>query len=106
MGFALQNDNLLAWAKSDDEFHRLLVASCGNGRIAESLKQLWTIASCPDALPQTAATPIKSVQEHELIVDAIRKGLPLEAHNHARAHRAHARDMHLPLLERFGMKHL
>jgi DNA-binding GntR family transcriptional regulator len=51
-------------------------------------------------------TPTKSVQEHQLIIDAIRKGLPLEAHNHARAHRAHARDMLLPLLERFGIKHL
>jgi hypothetical protein len=30
----------------------------------------------------------------------------LEAHNQARAHRAHARDMLLPLLERFGIKHL
>jgi hypothetical protein len=32
-------------------------------------------------------TPTKSVEEHQLIIDAIRKGLPLEAHNHARAHR-------------------
>ena len=51
-------------------------------------------------------TPTKSVEEHQLIIDAIRKGLPLEAHNYARAHRAHARDMILPLLERFGIKHL
>ena len=33
MGVALENDNLLAWAEADDEFHRLLVASCGNSRI-------------------------------------------------------------------------
>jgi hypothetical protein len=30
----------------------------------------------------------------------------VQAHNHARAHRAHARDMLLPLLDRFGIKHL
>jgi len=34
MGVALQNDDLLAWAKADDEFHRLLVVSCANRRIA------------------------------------------------------------------------
>jgi FCD domain len=34
MGVALQNDDLLAWAKADDEFRRLLVVSCGNRRIA------------------------------------------------------------------------
>ena len=48
----------------------------------------------------------QSVEEHQLIIDAIREGLPVKAHNHARAHRAHARDMLLPLLDRFGIKHL
>src|ERR1700738_2765460 len=31
---ALQENDLVAWAKADNEFHRLLVVSCGNGRIA------------------------------------------------------------------------
>jgi hypothetical protein len=65
-----------------------------------------SIASCPDALPQTAANPTKSIEEPQHIIDAIRKGLPLEAHNHARAYWAHARDRLLPPLERFGIKHL
>jgi DNA-binding GntR family transcriptional regulator len=34
MGLALQENDLVAWAKADDEFHRLLVVSCGNGRFA------------------------------------------------------------------------
>ena len=51
-------------------------------------------------------TPTQSVEEHQLIIDAIREGLPVQAHNHARAHRAHARDMLLPLLDRFSIKHL
>jgi DNA-binding GntR family transcriptional regulator len=37
MGVALQNDDLLTWAKADDKFHRLLVVSCGNRRIAETI---------------------------------------------------------------------
>jgi hypothetical protein len=32
------------------------------------------------------------VEEHQLISDAIRKGLTVQAHNQARAHRVRARD--------------
>jgi DNA-binding GntR family transcriptional regulator len=107
MGLALQNDNLLAWAEADDEFHRLLVASCGNGRIARIAESIMDQSHRARMLSlKLRPTPTKSVQEHQLIIDAIRKGLSLEAHNQARAHRAHARDLLLPLLERFGIRHL
>ena len=107
MGFALQNDDLLAWAKADDEFHRLLVASCGNSRIARIAETIMDQSHRARMLSlKLRPTPTKSVEEHQLIIDAIREGLPVQAHNHARAHRAHARDMLLPLLDRFGIKHL
>ena len=107
MGFALQNDDLLAWAKADDEFHRLLVASCGNGRIARIAETIMDQSHRARMLTlKLRPTPTQSVAEHQLIIDAIREGLPVQAHNHARAHRAHARDMLLPLLDRFGIKHL
>jgi DNA-binding GntR family transcriptional regulator len=107
MGSALQNDDLLAWARADDEFHRLLVASCGNGRIARIGETIMDQSHRARMLSlKLRPNPTPSVEEHQLIIDAIRKGLPVEAHNHARAHRAHARDMLLPLLERFGIKHL
>jgi DNA-binding GntR family transcriptional regulator len=50
--------------------------------------------------------PTQSVEEHHQIVDAIRKGLKVQARNRARTHRAHSRDLLLPLLERFGVKQL
>src|SRR5271165_3753719 len=107
MGSALQNDDLLAWAKADDEFHRLLVASCGNGRIARIAETIMDQSHRARMLTlKLRPTPTQSVEEHQLIIDAIRKGLPVEAHNHARAHRARARDTLLPLLDRFGIKHL
>src|SRR5260221_9852528 len=43
-----------------------------------------------------------SVEEHQLISDAIRKGLTVQAP----PHRVRARDMLLPLLDRFDVKHL
>jgi DNA-binding GntR family transcriptional regulator len=69
MCFALQNDNLLAWAEADDEFHRLLVASCGNGRIAETIMDQSHRARMLSL--KLRPTPTKSVQEHQLIIDAI-----------------------------------
>jgi len=107
MGSALQNDDLLAWAKADDEFHRLLVANCGNGRIARIAETIMDQSHRARMLTlKLRPTPTQSVEEHQFIIDAIREGLPLEAHNRARAHRARARDMLLPLLDRFGIKHL
>ena len=107
MDFALQHDDLLAWAKADDEFHRLLVASCGNGRIARIAETIMDQSHRARMLSlKLRPIPTKSVEEHRQIIDAIRKGLKVQAHNQARAHRVYARDMLLPLLERFGVKHL
>jgi DNA-binding GntR family transcriptional regulator len=107
MSFALQKNDLVAWAKADDEFHRLLVASCGNGRIARIAETIMDQSHRARMLTlKWRPIPTKSVEEHQQIVDAIRKGLKVQAHSKARDHRAHARDLLLPLLERFGVKQL
>jgi DNA-binding GntR family transcriptional regulator len=107
MSLALQNKDLLAWAKADDKFHRLLVESCGNGRIARIAGTIMDQSHRARMVTlKWRPLPTKSVDEHQQIVDAIRKGRPTEAHHKARAHRAHASDLLLPLLERFGVKQL
>src|ERR1700719_2104857 len=84
MSFALQKNDFVAWAKADDEFHRLLVASCGNGRIARIAETIMDQSHRARMLTlKWRPIPTKSVEEHQQIVDAIRKGLPLEAHNQA-----------------------
>jgi DNA-binding GntR family transcriptional regulator len=107
MSLALQKNDLLAWAKADDEFHRFLVDSCGNGRIARIAGTIMDQSHRARMVTlKWRPIPTKSVEEHQQIVDAIRKGLTIQAHNKARAHRARARDLLLPLLERFGVKQL
>ena len=107
MSLALQDNDLLGWAKADDEFHRLLVESCGNGRIARIAGTIMDQSHRARMVTlKWRPLPAKSVEEHQHIVEAIRKGLPTQAHHKARAHRAHARDLLLPLLERFGVKQL
>ena len=58
MGLALQENDLVAWAKADDEFHRLLVVSCGNGRFARIAETIiGPVSPCRNALTQVAANP-------------------------------------------------
>ena len=107
MGVALQGKDLVAWANADDEFHRLLVASCGNSRIARIAETIMDQSHRARMVSlKWRPLPTTSVEEHQEIVDAIRKGLTIQARNRARAHRARSRDLLLPLLERFGVKQL
>jgi len=52
------------------------------------------------------AKPTQSVEDHQLIVAAIRAGETTEAHDAARRHRIRARDELLPILLRNGIRHL
>ena len=107
MDLALRQNDLIAWAKADDEFHRFLVGSCGNGRIARIAETIMDQSHRARLLTlKWRPIPTKSVEEHQQIIDAIRKGLKVQAHNQARDHRVQARDLLLPLLERFGVKQL
>ena len=81
MGVALQNDDLRAWAKADDEFHRLLVVSCGNRRIAAIAETIMDQSHRARMLTlKLRPKPMQSVEKHQLIIDAIRQGLPEQAH--------------------------
>lgn len=107
MRLALQKNDVVAWAKADDEFHRFLVVSCGNSRIARIAETIMDQSHRARMVSlKWRPLPTQSVEEHHQIVDAIRKGLKVQARNRARAHRAHSRDLLLPLLERFGVKQL
>src|SRR5271165_7614392 len=80
MGLALQENDLVAWTKADDEFHRLLVVSCGNGRIARIAETIMDQSHRARMLSlKWRSIPTKSVEEHQQIVDSIRKGLKIQA---------------------------
>jgi DNA-binding GntR family transcriptional regulator len=107
MGIALKQNDRLAWAKADDAFHRLLMASCGNSRLARIAETILDQSHRARMVSLNwRPLPTQSVEEHHQIVEAIRHGLTVQARNRARAHRAHTRDLLLPLLERFGVKQL
>ncbi len=92
---------------ADMAFHRLLVAACGNARFAAILAQVNSQAARARVFMVQLRPDIdRSVPEHRAIIAAIRAGEPDAACAAARAHRSRVRDDIVPMLARFGLKHL
>jgi DNA-binding GntR family transcriptional regulator len=87
MTIALKNDDLDAWARADERFHRLMIALAGNRLIVETAQSLWDRAHRARMVTlRLRPRPVNSTREHNAIVEAIRAGDATEA---ARLHRAH-----------------
>ena len=103
---ALRGDDLAAWAQADDQFHRLLVERCGNGRIRRIAQTVSDQSHRTRMLTlKLRPTPTKSIGEHRQIAAAIRGGDVAGAHDCARRHRVRARDELIPLLIASGLRH-
>lgn len=107
MDQALLRDDLLAWAKYDDRFHRKLVDLCGNSRLKS------VVATFSDqvhrARMQTLTKrprPVDSNRDHAAVVSAIKLGDGNQAYAIHRRHREQAGTMLLKLLERLGVEAL
>lgn len=70
--------DLDAFVSANEEFHRAVWKAAGNQRLVRTAQQLWTgiLPYTPLLLP---AHSVRSVEEHRLIVTAIREQLPEEA---------------------------
>lgn len=107
MKTALERDDLDAWARADDRFHRALVERCGNSRLARAVATVMDQSHRARMVTlRLRVKPTRSLKEHLAVTAAIRKGDAARAGALARAHREHARDELLPLLEKLGMRHL
>jgi DNA-binding GntR family transcriptional regulator len=107
MQTALEHDDLIAWAKADEDFHDGLVSGCGNRRL------LRMVATVTDQSHRSRMftlhlrpKPVASADEHWQIIAAIRKGDAEAASRAARAHRQRARDQILPLIARLKLRNL
>ena len=107
MKSALQQNDLVAWARADDRFHRTLIDQCGNRRVARLANTIMDQSHRARMMTlRLRPKPTRSMTEHQAITAAIRKGDSAEAASRTRAHRQRARDELLPLLDRLGMKQL
>ncbi len=104
---ALQRDELDAWARADDRFHRALIDRSGNMRLARLANTIMDQSHRARMMTlRLRAKPTKSIKEHQAIAAAIKNGDPMLSCSNAQDHRRRARSELLPLLDQFGMKHL
>lgn len=103
---SLKRDDLDAWARVDEQFHRTIFEACGNGRIARFAQTVMDQVHRARAMTvRMRAKPVRSLKEHRLIVDAIRRGDALAAHRHMHDHRVRAGRELLPILSALGVRH-
>lgn len=101
MDAALEDEDLRAWAKADDRFHRELVRLGGNARLA------MIVAVMRDQVRRARATtlfirpkPTKSNTDHHRVYQAIAAGDSAQAHDVHHAHRRAACEMLVELLKK------
>lgn len=104
MDRALATPDLQAWAQADDRFHAALVTLGGNDRI-EAIVNMMS-----DQVRRARAStlllrplPTKSNEDHREVYMAIRNGDPDTARASHRAHRQHAKEVLVGILEKHSL---
>jgi len=104
---ALEDQDLDAWAESDDLFHQRLLELHGNTRLHDVVASLFDQAHRARMVTlRMRAWPIQSTQEHRAILTAIRAGDSEAARSIFARHRKRAADELLGLLETYRLAQL
>lgn len=107
MDEALAADDLEAWARADDRFHRLILATTRNRRLKAIIEQFWDQSHRVRMLTLTLRPkPTGSNIDHRALVDAIERRDDVEAQRIHHEHRAKNGRMLVELLERHGLTQL
>ncbi|MEO6269903.1 MAG: GntR family transcriptional regulator [Lautropia sp.] len=101
MSAALKNDDLDAWARADEHFHRRLLELAGNTVLIQTVQLLWDRAHRARMVTlRLRPLPVHSTKEHNAIVESIRAGDPEATVRLYRAHRQRASVELLAILEK------
>lgn len=107
MDDALAGDNLEAWAIADDQFHSELVRLGKNSRVqAIAAMMVDQVRRARAMTLQFRPLPLKSNEDHRGVLEAIREGDADKARQIHYAHRTHAKDMLLGILDKYRLLHL
>jgi DNA-binding GntR family transcriptional regulator len=97
---ALAQGDLIAWALADNELHTLLVAACGNPRLIQLARAVMEQAHRARLLTvRLRPLPSSSNEDHKEIVKAIIDRQPQAARDALEAHRQHAIDTLIPIIQ-------
>lgn len=104
---ALAEDNLVAWAEGDDEFHALLVEASGNKRLIEATARYRTqVHRARMATLGLRPRPEQSTVDHRVLLDCLLKGDAEGARDIHIAHRQAAGQMLTELLAQHRLDNL
>lgn len=107
MDEALARDDLAAWAKADERFHRVLIECCPNRRLRAVVYQFWDQAHRVRMLTlRLRDKPVASNEDHLALVEAIARGDAERAWTIHREHRIRNGQMLVGLLRRHGLTQL
>lgn len=99
--------DLKGWGEADDAFHRVLVEASGNGRIRRIVQTVGDQMHRARMLTLSLRGDLSaSAGEHRAIIAALAAGDEAGASAAARAHRLRTKAALIPLLEKWGLKHL
>lgn len=104
MELALARDDLDAWARADEGFHRHLVALSGNRMLAELINNYWDRAHRARMVTlHLRPKPVNSTREHLELVAAIRAGDVSLARKIHETHRTRGASELTEILQRFRL---
>jgi DNA-binding GntR family transcriptional regulator len=107
MAKALDQDDLDAWAKADENFHLHLVRLAGNKRLAETVMSYWDrVHRARMFTLRLRPKPVHSTQDHMELVEKLRQGDPAGAAAVNRSHRARASQELLAIFGHYRMHQL
>lgn len=100
MARALEQDDLDAWARADEDFHARLVTQCGNRTLADAVFGHWDRAHRARMFTlRLRPTPVESTREHRALIDCLLAG---DSAGAAAVNRAHRQRASRELLSIFG----
>lgn len=104
---ALAADDLVAWARADDRFHRLILENCPNRRLRALVAQFWDQSYRVRMITlRLRPRPVDSNAAHRALVEAIAKGDAEAARSIHREHRVQAGQMLVDILKTHGLTQL
>lgn len=107
METALKEQDRIAWARADEEFHRLLVRFSGNRRLIALVEGMWDQAHrARMATLATRPLPTASNEDHRALVRAIRDGDGERARRIHVAHRKRTQELIVALLAEMGLREI
>ncbi|RDV29140.1 GntR family transcriptional regulator [Alteromonas aestuariivivens] len=107
MAEALERDDLEAWAKADEDFHRLLLAFCGNARLKQTVLNYWDLAHRARYFTlQLRDKPVNSTLDHQQVIEAIKHKDPQKAVSIHRQHRVNGGASLVRIIRQYRLDHL